>query len=209
MREALDRQEASRIRGLSTRDAVTLNCTELLLQQLVERLRERPLPIEASFQLWSFIYEQQQDRVPDKLRRSAADIVADHVASSGQGTDDSAANIFIAWGDHRSDYKSVCLSLLRHPRSEIRAVAVSYASWFLCPQDYPLLFEFRNDPDISETSMGGPLRYVLRDHAQRVLRYLTKCPTPYDGDCFEETPEGRVSYQSWAAFLNWYETSNK
>jgi hypothetical protein len=208
MKEALDRQEQSRIRGLSTRDVVAQNYTEDELQQLIDNLRERPLRTEAAFRLHSFIYEQQQDRISEGLRRSAADAVADHVASPDQRIDASAATLFIVWGGNRADYKSICLGLLRHTNAEMRGTALSYAGWFLHPPDYPLLFEFRHDPDIAETSMGGPLRYVLRDRAQRVLRQLTNCPKPYDGDCFEETPSGRVSYSSWAAFLNWYE-SNK
>ena len=209
MREHLDRQEQSRIRGLSTRDVVAQSYTESELQQLIEGLRQRPLPTVAAFRFSSFIYERQQDRIPEELRRSAADAVADHVTLSNQQIDNSAAEIFIVWGDHRTEHKSICLGLLHHKNAEIRTTALSYAGWFLHSQDYPLLFEFRRDSDISETSMGGPLRYVLRDHAQKVVRQLTNCPKRYDGDCFEDTPHGRVSYRSWASFLNWYESNKR
>ena len=85
-------------------------------------------------------------------------------------------------------------------------MAVSYAGFFLKPEELSLLLEFRHDPDIAETAMGGPLRYVLRDHALCVLEKLTRCGAADDGDCFENTPNGRVSYRSWSAFLNWFES---
>ncbi len=209
VREALDRQEQSRIRALSTRDVVTQKYTEVELQELVDDLRRRPLPTEAAFRLSSFIYERQQDRIPKELRSSAADAVSDEVASSSRRIDNEAVVVFIVWGGHRADHRSICLTLLQHTSAEVRGTALTYVGCFLHSQDYQLLFDFRRDPEIAETSMGGPLRFILRDRAQQVLRQLTDCPKPHDGDCFENTPEGRVSYQSWAAFLNWYESNQK
>jgi len=57
--------------------------------------------------------------------------------------------------------------------------------------------------------MGGPLRYILRDHALRVLERLTHCPVTDGGDCFDDTPNGRVSYRSWSPFLIWYESHKR
>jgi hypothetical protein len=56
--------------------------------------------------------------------------------------------------------------------------------------------------------MGGPLRFVLRDQALGLLERLTGGP-PSEGDCFEDKPEGRISYRSWSRFLNWYEAHKK
>jgi hypothetical protein len=205
MREQTDRIERSRKSSLSTRDVVTREYTDSELRQLVAGLSTRPLSVDTAFRLASFISERQQDRIPSELRRLAADAVADYVASSVERLDDSAVRIFIVWGAHRPDHRRACLTLLRHPGNFVRMVALSYARAYLKSADIPELFEFRNDPDISEIGMGGPLRYILRDHALEILERLTKCPSLNGGDCFDETREGRVSYRSWTPFLNWYE----
>jgi hypothetical protein len=209
MRQHLDRHDQSRVSGLSTRDVVAQNYSEQELHQMITSMHERPVSTLATFRLWSFIFERQQERVPEQFRRSAADALADCFTSSGQRLDSSAVEIFIVWGSHRPEHRLVCLSLLRHPDAEIRRTAVSCAGGFLRPVDFYLLFEFRNDPDISEISMCGPLRYVLRDYALEVLERLTHCPVKGGGDCFEETPNGRVSYRSWSLFLAWYESQKR
>jgi hypothetical protein len=206
MREDLDRHDQSRVRGLSTRDVVAQSYTESELRGLVASLRERPSS-EATFRLSSFISEQRQDLIPDELRRSAADFLADYVTSGEEQLGCSAVKVFIVWGAHRTDHSPFCMSLLRHPNAGIRSTALSHAGAFVQPRDFPVLLEFQNDPDVSEVAMGGPLRYILRDHALQLLEWLTRCPIAAASDCFEDTPNGRVSYRSWSPFLTWYETT--
>ena len=92
----------------------------------------------------------------------------------------------------------------------IRMTALSYAGYYLPAGSFSLLFEFQHDPFVAETGgMGGPPRYILRDHALDVLERLSHCPVLAAGDCFEDTPEGRVSYRSWSRFLNWYERNKQ
>jgi len=206
MREDADRRDQSRIRGLTSGDVVAKNHDDLALRALVAALCERPLSVESSFRLASFIYEGAQERIPAELRQVAADNVADCMQSVGESHNDPAVEIFLAWGCHRSDYRDVALSLLRHADSPTRRVALSYADLFLRPHEFELLLDFRHDLEISETiTMGGPLRYTLRDHALGVLERLTGLSGENIGDCFEDRPEGRVYYRSWSPFLNAYE----
>lgn len=201
--------QRSKDNGLSTQQVVSERYTDSELRRLVDSLRERPLCPIASFKVAAFIFEDQQQRFSEELRRLAADALADYVGLSSQRCDSSAAEIFIVWGTHRADHKPICLSLLRDGDAHIRATALSYAGSFLRPQDFSALFEFQHDTYVSEVAMGGPLRYMLRDHALRVLEQLTGCQLKDDSDCFETTAEGRISYRSWSPFLNWHERSIK
>ena len=203
MCEKSDRHERSKIRGISTRDAVAQTDSEPDLQRLVESLRERPPNSESLFRVASFIYERQQGRIPSDLQYAAADNLADYLSESGDLFDD-AARIFIFWGSHRADYGRVCMSLLNHENENVRTTALGLAGIYLKPIEYSHLVKFRSDRAFSEIGMGGPLRYLVRDYALEVLERLTGCPKA-DGDCFEDTSEGRISYRSWSPFLTWFE----
>ena len=205
MREHLDRLEQYKARGLSTRDVVAQTYREEDFLRLAKELKAGASFGDASFRLHSFIYEQQNERIPLEIRHLAADNVAEHVRASGKTLDESAVEIFMAWGTHRPDRKSVCLHLLNHEQAWIREIALNYSGSFLRQDEYSILLRFRQDLDVGETGgMGGPLRFILRDQALRVLKHLTRCPVKED-DCFEELPEGRVFYKSWTPFLNWFE----
>jgi hypothetical protein len=204
MREHLERYENSKVRGLSTRDVVDQNYAESDFLELVDGLKQRPIPGEISFRLSSFIFEKQSERIPEEIRRKAADNIADCVSVMGADVDAAVAEIFIFWGTHRKDYGAACSRLLDHTDPSVRSVAVSCAGFFLHRKDFDQLLKFRRDQYISEIAMCGPLRFILRDHALKVLKSLTNCDISED-DCFEETPDGRVFYRSWSSFLQWFE----
>jgi hypothetical protein len=209
MREDIERSELAKIRGLSTRDVVSKQYSDSDLELIVSQLRERPLTSDAAFRLASFIFERRENQIPEHLRRTAADNLADCAALSSNLKDPSALEVFIAWGQHRPDYRDICFSSLHHENEMIRHTALSYSPYFLKPHDYSKLFTFHRDPWMSEIGMGGPLRFILRDHALDILEKLTRCPRRAVGDCFEDQPEGRVSFRSWSHFLNWYEKNKK
>jgi hypothetical protein len=211
MREHMERYEQSRRTiGISTGDVVAQEYTQAELRQLVEGLRLHPPSGDATFRLWSFIYERQEGRIPEELRRDAADHLASYLDDCEDPLDNEAVQIFAVWGRHRSDYRSVCEPLLGHPAAHIRSTALSFAPCYIPRRSLDVLFNFRRDPFVCETGgMGGPLRYVLRDQALAILEKLTECPKVLAGDCFEDTDNGRASYRTWVPFLNWYEKNKK
>jgi hypothetical protein len=204
MKADIERNAQSLVKGLSSRDIVATNYSEAELLELADKLKQLPVSANDAFRLSAFIFERQSQRIPEPIRRMAADNVASHVRTGSKDMDAAAAEIFVNWGIHRSDYRIICLSLLRHPGVEIREATLKCAGKFLHPSEFSHLFIFREDSYIAEISMGGPLRYVLRDYALDILKWLTKCSVQED-DCFHETPGGRVSYRSWSPFLNWFE----
>jgi len=204
MREQLERHEQSQVRGLSTRDVVAQSYDEADLLKLAAELKERASFEDATFRFCSFIYERQDNRIPEAIRHLVADCVADHVSALATGMDPGAVEIFVAWGGHRHDHTGICVKILDHPQAWIRKIALIYSGSFLPSSDYAKLFKFRHDPEVSEIAMGGPLRFMLRDQALDVLKRLTKCPV-VEGDCFEQTPDGNIYYRSWTPFLNWFE----
>jgi hypothetical protein len=204
MNAAISRHEGSKIKGLSSRDIATRNYSEAELLDLVNNLKQLPDSTLDAFRLSSFIFENQSQRIPEPIRRMAADNVASHVEAGSKEIDPAAAEIFVNWGVHRGDYIATCLSLLRHPDVEIRGAVLKCAGKFLHPAEYSQLFMFWQDPCISEIAMCGPLRFMLRDYALDVLKWLTKCSVKED-DCFNDTPDGRVFFRSWSPFLNWFE----
>ena len=204
MREHLERHEQSEVRGLSTRDVVARTYSEDDLLRLVEELKSETSLPSSAFQLCSFAYERQEDRIPDRIREKAADTVADYVCTLKPGIDQGAVEIFVVWGTHRQDYKRTCLQILDHSDAWIRKIALTCAGRFLLAGDLPKLFKFQRDRYVSEIAMGGPLRFLLRDHGLAILKQLTNSSVIED-DCFEKAPEGQVFYRSWTPFLNWYE----
>lgn len=208
MRAHLEQHAQSRVRGLSTRDVVAKTYSEADLLKFAEALKTEALLPSAAFQLCSFIFERQEGRISNRIRREAADNVSDYVRTLRQGTDEGAVEVFVAWGAHRKDYKSICLQILDHPEAWIRKVALIYAGKFLLSGDLSILFKFQQDPYVSEIAMGGPLRFILRDQGLEVLKQLTKSPVLED-DCFENTSEGRVFHRSWTPFLKWFERQAK
>ena len=204
MKADIERNEQSQIKGLSSRDIVARNYSEAELLELASKLKQLPVSTNDAFRLSAFIFERQSQRIPEPIRCIAADNVASYVMAGNKNMDAAAAEIFVNWGVHRADYRINCLSLLRHPDVEIREATLKCAGKFLHPSEFSHLFIFREDSYISEISMCGPLRYMLRDYALDTLKWLTKCPVKED-DCFHDTPDGRVSYRSWSPFLNWFE----
>ncbi|MBI3849805.1 MAG: hypothetical protein HY298_05885 [Verrucomicrobia bacterium] len=205
MREHLERNDQSNVRGLSSREVVAQTYTDSDFEKIVTKLKERPIDSEVLFRLSSFVWEGQQNRIPEYLRQRAADAIADCIPDSDAKIIAEVVLIFVFWGNRRADYRDTCIKLLSHPYEEVRETALKCSSIFLRRSEYSKLFEFRRDPSFSETmGMGGPLRFTVRDEALRTLESLTNAPKS-DGDCFENTSEGKVSYRSWSPFLNWFE----
>jgi hypothetical protein len=111
--------------------------------------------------------------IPEQLRRDAADNLADYISSAGQNLNSDAIVLFLAWGGHRSEHRQVFLFLLDHASPNVRSAALTCSGYVLHLRDYPILFKFRHDPEFSESiTMGGPLRYFLRDQALATLEKL-------------------------------------
>jgi hypothetical protein len=110
----------------------------------------------------------------------------------------------IRLADNFSDYRSMMLRCLNDQNSTIRAEALAAYETFLTKKDIPLLLQFQDDKFMSETSMGGPLIYPIRNQALVIIEKLC-------GHLFLKHEKvqvleggGNVSWYDWKPFLDWW-----
>lgn len=119
---------------------------------------------------------------------------------------DRALNIFIRLRDNYKNYREVMLEMLRDPEAVVRWHALKAYQTFLTREDIHLLLGFQNDDYMSETEMGSPLIYAIRNDALAVIEAL--CGKQFTKTEKVKTVEDglMVYWWDWKPFLEW---SNK
>ena len=110
-------------------------------------------------------------------------------------------DIFIRLRNNYKNYREVMLDMLRDREATVRSHVLKEYRTFLTKKDIPVLLCFQNDRYMTETEMGSPLVYAIRNEALAVIEIL--CGKLFTKSELVESGEaGRMVYWwDWQPFL--------
>lgn len=116
-----------------------------------------------------------------------------------------ALPLLIRLRENFRDYRSLMFKCLKDRIPMVRSKALGAYRTFLTEDDIPLLMEFQNDEFMSETSMGSPLVYPIRNQALSVIETL--CGKQFSkSEKVKALEDGLTVYWwDWTPFLQWWE----
>jgi len=96
------------------------------------------------------------------------------------------------------------LNCLKDTSADVRTHALAAYQTFLKHEDIPLLLDFQNDDYMSETEMGSPLVYTIRNQALAVIEAL--CHKQFTKTEKVKMVEGdQMAYWwDWKPFFDWW-----
>ena len=115
--------------------------------------------------------------------------------------------LFVQMAQRSPNYRSAMLKALTDRDSVVRTVALNASATFLKKREIEPLLPFEHDPYLSEVGgMGGPVHYVIRNHALATIeRMLDRQFVKHE---LTEMVEGEaVFWWDWKPMLDWYEKS--
>jgi len=118
---------------------------------------------------------------------------------------EAALPVFIRLGESFRDYRAMMLERLADSVPMVRSLALGAYRTFLTRRGIPLLLRFQLDDFMSETSMGSPLIYPVRNQALAVIEALCgKTFTKHE--VVRVLEDGYTVYWwDWQPFLDWWE----
>jgi hypothetical protein len=113
--------------------------------------------------------------------------------------------IFIRLRDNYKNYRELMLNMIKDPDASVRGLALRQNRTFLTKEDIPVLLEFQNDDYMTETEMGSPLIYALRNEALAAIEDL--CGRQFRKSEKVKTVEGSlmVYWWDWQPVLEWWD----
>jgi len=117
---------------------------------------------------------------------------------------DHALDIFIRLRKNYVDYREVMLEMLKDTEPLVRWHALKAYQTFLTRRDISQLLGFQEDKYMSETEMGSPLVYAIRNEALAVIEAI--CEKQFTKKEKVEMGEaGRMVYWwDWQPLLDWW-----
>jgi len=96
------------------------------------------------------------------------------------------------------------LEMLNDPEPTVRWEVLKAYQMFMKREDIPLLLDFQKDDYMSETEMGSPLIYPIRNQALTVIEAL--CQRQFAKTEKVEMSEAglMVYWWDWQPFLDWW-----
>jgi hypothetical protein len=112
--------------------------------------------------------------------------------------------IFIRLRGNYANYRELMLKMLKDPEPVVRWDALKAYQTFLKREDISALLDFQNDDYMSETEMGSPLVYPLRNLALAIIEEL--CQKQFTKTEKVKPVEGSlmVYWWDWQPFLDWW-----
>jgi hypothetical protein len=113
--------------------------------------------------------------------------------------------VFIRLRDNFKDYRQLMLKMLKDTEPTVRWEALKEYRTYLTQEDIPALLDLQNDRYMTETEMGSPLVYAIRNDALTIIETL--CGKPFrKSEKVEPGDGGRMVYWwDWEPFLDWWE----
>ena len=115
-----------------------------------------------------------------------------------------AMEIFVRLRDNYPDFRNMMLKRLGDESPSVRWDALKAHRAFIRRENIKNLLAFQNDPYMSETEMGSPLVYPLRNLALSIIEEL--CLKQFaKSERVEQGEGGRLVYWwDWQPFLDWW-----
>jgi hypothetical protein len=115
-----------------------------------------------------------------------------------------ALDIFMRLRDNYKIYKEVMVGMLRDVNPVVRWRALREYKTFLTREDIPVLLDFQSDRYMTESSMGSPMIYAIRNDALEAIEDL--CGKRFSKSEKVEPSEAEqlVYWWDWQPFLDWW-----
>lgn len=115
-----------------------------------------------------------------------------------------ALELFVRLRTNYKGYRETMLKMLQDPETAVRWEVLKAYRTFLTPKDIPLLLSFQNDEYMTETEMGSPLVYAIRNDALAAIEDL--CGRKFKKTEKVKPVEGTlmVYWWDWQPFLDWW-----
>jgi hypothetical protein len=180
--------------------------TNDVVADIMECLRDRDV---FELKIGLFFAEGVLDsRPPQQLLLLLVDKLPKWITHENDDVREAALPIFVRLGENFRDYRTMMLARLADSVPMVRSLALGAYRTFLTRKDIPLLLRFQHDEYMSETSMGSPLIYPIRNQALAVIEALC-------GKTFTKHEEVRilednhtVYWWDWHPFLAWWSNGN-
>lgn len=144
-----------------------------------------------------------------KLDRSVADAIVQRLPSLIKSDDQKiraeTVEVLVLVRDRVPEYRNWMLQCMRDKNPTVRWDALLNSQTFLKPKEIEPLLAFKDDDYLTETSMGSPLVYILRNEAlDRMEKSLGKT---FERRQLSEVVEGGETalWWDWKPFLDWWE----
>lgn len=153
----------------------------------------------------SFAEAYLDSKPPQELLKWLLPMVPDWLTHQDWDVRERSLGIFIRLGDNYKNYRKIMLNMLRDPEAVVRWRALLNCQTFLTRMDIPVLLSFQNDDYITETEMGSPLIYAIRNDALAAIEDL--CGRKFKKNEKVKPVEGTlmVYWWDWQPFLDWWE----
>jgi hypothetical protein len=115
-----------------------------------------------------------------------------------------ALEIFVRLRNNYKNYRESMVEVLQDPEAVVRWRALKEYRTFVSQEDISVLLHFQNDKYMSETEMGSPLVYAIRNDALAAIETL--CGKPFrKSEKVGPGEAGRMVYWwDWQPFLDWW-----
>lgn len=188
--------------GISAADIARIPLTKEVIGEIEECLSS-PDVAELKWGLW-FANGILDSNPPQEFLNGLLPRVPVWLKHENGSVRHAALEIFVRLRNNYNDYREVMLKVLRDTDAEVRWNALKEYRTFLTREDIPTLLAFQNDRYMTETEMGSPLVYAIRNDALAVIEKL--CGKPFTKtEKVEPGEAGRMVYWwDWQPFLDWW-----
>jgi hypothetical protein len=195
--------------GVSCEDIARLSLDDGMIGDILECLSDPKDVPELKWGLW-FTLGILKSNPPQSFLKWLVPRIPTWLKHRDGGVREGALEIFVPLRKNYKNYKKLMIGLLQDPSPVVRGRAVREYKTFLAGEDIPMLLHFKNDKYMTETEMGGPLLYAIRNDALAAIEAL--CGRQFTKSEKVEPSEAdkMVYWWDWQPFLDsWNEKQNK
>jgi len=189
--------------GISAADIARIPLTAEVVTDIVECLSS-PNASELKWGLW-FANGILSSNPPQDFLKWLITMLPGWLKHENWDVRNSALEVLVRLRDSYKNYRQLMLEMLKDPEPVVRWEALKAYQTFLGREDIPLLLRFQNDEYMTETEMGSPLIYAIRNDALAVIEVL--CGKQFTKTEKVKPGEGSlmVYWWDWQPFLDWWQ----
>lgn len=193
--------------GIGIEDIGKIPLTEEFLSDLFACLRATD-PKELKWGLW-FAQGILDSGPPDNFLQFLVSRIPSWLTHQNEDIREESLSLLIRLRENFDNYRSLMLHSLQDSNPSIRGEALQHFQTFLTSKDVPVLLKFKDDEYMSETSMGSPLIYPIRNQALAVIEALLGRKFSKNENVKVIDDAHTVYWWDWKSFLDWWEGQQK
>jgi hypothetical protein len=192
--------------GVSVADIARIPLNDEMLDDIKECLAKSDAVNELKWGLW-FALGILDSHPPQEFLKWLVPKVPAWLSHKDWAVREGALDIFIRLRDSYKNYREIMLKMLEDTEPTVRRRVLGMYQTFLTRHDVSTLLNFQNDRYMTETELGSPLVYAIRNDAMAALEAL--CGKQFrKSEKVEPGEAGRMVYWwDWQPFLDWWGSS--